>query len=162
MTEPTMCAHGRADPLTCPHCTGLDMPPPLTMPDSEQAPSTIDLAVLCDDYDWGNVFGYAGEDVGEPNSAGSLPSAVAGAIAHTAPFTRADVVYVKHHREGERDERAWLIAGLLADGRWFYIEASCDYTGWDCQAGGSAWVADTWDQIEQFGLTDEARAEWGY
>jgi hypothetical protein len=43
------------------------------------------------------------------------------------------------------------------DGRWFHIEAGCDYTGWDCQAGGAATVAKTKANIIRYGCTDEDR-----
>ena len=32
---------------------------------------------------------------------------------------------------GEKDERNWLWVLLLKDGRWVFVNAGCDYTGWD-------------------------------
>ncbi len=29
----------------------------------------------------------------------------------------------------------WRWIGRIPDGRWFLVEAGCDYTGWDCQSG---------------------------
>ena len=48
--------------------------------------------------------------------------------------------------------------GQLNDGRWFYLEAGCDYTGWDCQAGGSVTIARTKEECENFAMTDESRS----
>lgn len=115
---------------------------------------------LRDGYDWKEVFGYAGE---EGACGWGSPSKVANASddLSTAPFSRADVVALKHWTEGENDGPPWRVCGWLRDGRWFYLEAGCDYTGWDCQASGWACVADDWESLLQFGLTQEARALWG-
>ncbi len=37
------------------------------------------------------------------------------------------------------DNRYWIIE--LKDGRFLLTSARCDYTGWDCQSGGSSQVA---------------------
>lgn len=39
--------------------------------------------------------------------------------------------------EGENDESNWIAIVRLADGRLAFVDAGCDYTGWDCQAWGS-------------------------
>lgn len=106
-------------------------------------------------WDWRAAFEYAGEpdaSYGSPNV-----SAVEGAWCQPTLFGREDVIEIYGIDEGEHDGPSWIVAGLLQDGRHFYLEAGCDYTGWDCQAGGSAWVADTRDQLIQFGLTERAR-----
>lgn len=79
-------------------------------------------------YDWGEVFGFAGEDAYNH----STPSSVLSAMpCDNSPFTRKDVEEIYGMYEGENDEEDWLIAGKLKDGRHFMIEAGCDYTGWD-------------------------------
>lgn len=101
-----------------------------------------------DDYNWESVFEFAGEPSGNTASGhdsvvyscsvsdhsfgfGSpKPHAVAGADVDTSPFARADVAEIIGMSDGEKDERSWVIAGRLEDGRWFSIRASCDYTGW--------------------------------
>lgn len=47
------------------------------------------------------------------------------------------------------------------DGRWGYVEAWNDYTGWGCQDGVEWNVADTAEQLRPL-ITDEGRAhlEW--
>lgn len=46
-------------------------------------------------------------------------------------FKPEDVVYIVKAIEGENDGADWEMVGRLKDGRWFYIHAGCDYTGWD-------------------------------
>lgn len=106
-------------------------------------------------YDWEEAFGYAGEpnSEGAPNISGALP----GNTYDLTPFTREDVYKIFGIRPGENDEEEWLIYGKLKDGRWFYLEAWCDYTGWDCQAGGSVTIANSRDEIERFGMGKENR-----
>lgn len=101
------------------------------------------------DNDWDEAFVYAGEryiDVCPPN-----------ARVPTASFDREDVISILAMEEGANDEEHWIIAGKLKDGRWFYLEAGCDYSGWDCQASGSAVVASTKSELIRFGIPNEAR-----
>jgi len=94
-----------------------------------------------DDYDWGQAFQYAGEIPpsdwedddymmlnGEPNIDVAITS-----LGFVKPFrfSRRDVAEVFAMSEGERDERPWIIYGKLKSGHYFYLEAGCDYTGWD-------------------------------
>lgn len=112
-----------------------------------------------DDYNWREAFGYAGEE-GTCAGGGHSPSRVEGATCSEDPFSRADVAVVLGSTYGEHDGAQWEIAGVLFDGRWFYLNAGCDYTGWDCHAGGQAWVADDKDSLIQFGIPAETRDVW--
>jgi len=69
--------------------------------------------------DWEEAFKYA-----------QSPDAVIGEKVALDGFTREGVAEVFNSREGENDEDSWLIWGRLHDGRFFYLEAWCDYTGW--------------------------------
>ena len=81
-----------------------------------------------DDYNWAEAFGYAGA----PDRYGEgLPVAVGDTDVSVAPFTREDVNVLKHAYEGEHDGDDWVCVGQLRDGRWFALNAGCDYTGWD-------------------------------
>ena len=84
-----------------------------------------------------------------------------GSDISLAPFGREDVKHIVAKDEGENEGPCWIICGRLNDGRWFYIEAGCDYTGWDCQAGGTAVVAKSKKSLIRFGLTQEARERMG-
>jgi tellurite resistance protein len=41
-----------------------------------------------------------------------------------------DVASVVASSEGENDERDWLAVFALKDGRYAFLWAGCDYTGW--------------------------------
>lgn len=73
-----------------------------------------------DDYDWTEAFKYARKpDPAPPTSAVS-----------TEPFCRELCKETLALRVGENDEESWIWCGLLHDGRWAFLEAGCDYTGW--------------------------------
>lgn len=84
----------------------------------------------------------------------------AGSTCEVTPLAPQDVDLIIGITEGENDGDAWRIAGQMKDGRWFYLNAWCDFTGWDCQAGGQAWVADSYDALLQFGVPDDDRSLW--
>ncbi len=110
-----------------------------------------------DGYDWGEAFAFAG---GPGNGSANLKAALGVAVS-LAPFVRDEVAEICAMSEGENDGPSWIIYGCLRDGRWFYLSAGCDYTGWDCQAGGCAVVANTRAEIEALGLDSEARQRFG-
>lgn len=109
---------------------------------------------LLDSYDWAEVFGE-GSGINTDKST----DAVGDCPPDPAP-DRAAVAAVLASRDGENDESAWMGVFLLKDGRYLYAEGSCDYTGWDCQAGNSLTVARTLRELVIYGLTDEARREF--
>lgn len=84
-----------------------------------------------EDYDWASAFAYAGENP-DPHGCGiSAPTTVGTAGQSAAPFARADVKRVIAADEGENDADSWVCLVELWDGRYGYLEAGCDYTGWD-------------------------------
>lgn len=83
------------------------------------------------------------------------------AFAYANCFCAEDVQSVHASVEGENDGPPWRMVGQLKDGRYFYLEACCDYTGWDCQASGSSHVENTLDDVIKFGCTEEARRALG-
>lgn len=102
------------------------------------------LDEMLDDYDWKEAFSFAR----------NIRTAT-GCSADTFDIT--DVVDIVASSEGENDGESWMMAGKLSDGRFFFLDAWCDYTGWDCQSGGDAQVADTLDNLIRFGMTESAR-----
>lgn len=50
----------------------------------------------------------------------------------------------------------------MKDGRWCYVEAWCDTTGWDCRAGGEAYFASSEEELVRTKLTQIARRTLGY
>lgn len=49
-------------------------------------------------------------------------------------LTIADVFKVHAIHEGENDGESWQWVFSIKDGRLIYLQAGCDYTGWDCQS----------------------------
>lgn len=95
-------------------------------------------------YDWIEAFNYAGNIRTATNCS-------------QAGFLIDQVQFVLAADPGQNDEQSWMMAGCLQDGRWFFLDAWCDYTGWDCRSGGDAQVASTLPELIQYGMTEEAR-----
>ncbi len=106
-------------------------------------------------YDWAEVFAASGDPAGQHNPPRlSASLGYAGSLEH---FSRTDVAEILAMAEGENDGASWQIAVRLYDGRFAFLEGSCDYTGWDCQSGCSCVVAGSRDDLVRYALTDEAR-----
>src|SRR5262245_39586798 len=120
-----------------------------------------------DDYDWQRAFEYAGGGLvpdsdghtmsPEGNAGGSVPHRCEGATCSEATFNLGDVDEVLAADAGENDGAEWVAVVKLTDGRYAYLEAGCDYTGWDCQAGGSVWVSEDLHNLWRFGVTEGTR-----
>lgn len=100
-------------------------------------------------YDWKEAFEYAD------------PTKCEGASCSTEGFDCEDVEEVLASSDGENDERDWIAIFKLKDGRYAFLSAGCDFTGWDCASGGQAWVAEDLERLTQFGMgnVDRARLE---
>lgn len=80
-------------------------------------------AELAEDYNWCAAFAYARRS-GNPIT------------REVKDFAIEDVVEVLACADGENEGPDWV--GLFA-----FLKAGCDYTGWDCQAGGAGeWTTD--------------------
>lgn len=85
-----------------------------------------------DTYDWKEAFGYAN-------------------------FSIDDVEEVFAEDEGCNDEERWISFGRLKDGRYYFLSAGCDYTGWDCLAWGESYESESREEVERFMMGDEDR-----
>lgn len=108
--------------------------------------------------DWGEVFGEGTGGNCTPIIPQPAPPSYSGSMD---TFSREDVTEIFQMEDGEKDEEDWVIYGRLEDGRYFSVRAWCDYTGWDCRAGNSGYVARSKEDIIRFGLTDEDRSRFG-
>lgn len=119
------------------------------------------LKQLATEYDWIEAFGYAGDP--EASCARELPTRAIGEAESlsTDPILRQNVVEIAGLSAGENDYAPWFCIGRVSDGRWFSLEAWCDYTGWDCKAGGSCQVAATREAVIRFGTSAEGRKRMG-
>ena len=60
-----------------------------------------------------------------------------------AKFKFEDIKTVISAVEGENDGADWQLVVELKSGKFAWLSASCDYSGWDCQAGGESGVCDS-------------------
>ena len=81
---------------------------------------------------------------------------------HYAKFQPSEVASIIKTDEGENDGNNWLAVGTLKDGSYFILSAGCDYTGWDCQAGGDSETAPTLAHLIRWHMSDDDRARLGY
>ena len=79
-----------------------------------------------------------------------------------ASFPIEDVAEVIKAEEGQNDVDSWLAVGRLKNGTYFFLSAWCDYTGWDCQAGGGSEQAATLEDLIRWRMTDKDRSRLGY
>lgn len=109
----------------------------------------ITLEQMKESYNWCEAFGFAH----------NIRTATG---CSSDGFDINDVAEVINESEGENDGPSWMMVGKLNDGRYFFLDAWCDYTGWDCRSGGDAQVASTLDDLIRYGMTENARSRLGY
>jgi len=107
-----------------------------------------DLKDIQTGYDWEEVFGQ-GSGGNCTNEVESLDG------TSTDPVLRENIVEVLASVCGENDGDNWICVVRLNDGRFACCEGSCDYTGWDCQAGNTITVASSLESLMQSGVTPE-------
>jgi len=100
-----------------------------------------------EDYDWKEVLDFAVDNM----------NTVRGQKVELTPFGFDDIKEILHIEDGMNDEEDWIAVFSLKDGRYVYVEAGCDYTGWDCQAGGRSWISKELNSLLLFGLGDKER-----
>lgn len=84
------------------------------------------------DYDWKEAVGFA-------------------------PFDMLEIEDVIAMDTGVNDEESWVAVVKLTNGRFGYVDAWCDYTGWDCQSGGSGGIRETLADLQRFEMTSQQR-----
>ncbi len=97
--------------------------------------------------DWPEAVKFSAE------SASALPG-------YSGPVTWGadDIAEVLASDEGENDGPNWIALLRLKDGRLVAMSAGCDYTGWDCQAGGSSIVGGPdLEAMHRLGLDSDER-----
>jgi hypothetical protein len=123
--------------------------------DDDDAPKPLTLDAFREDYDWGGSFdrseGAVYEASQRPDPVPGFDGATAWGLDDVAEIIASDVGH------GEYAETTCRAVLRLTDGRFVHMEAGCDTTGWDCQAGGRSWVADSLDALLRFGMTSDDR-----
>ncbi len=111
----------------------------------------MNVAEMREDYDWQQALDVATGPRGVDGYAGSL-----------AWNGWDDVAEVVAADPGENDGPNWIAALRLTDGRFAWLSAGCDYTGWDCQAGGSLEIAASLEDLIRLAMGTEDRRRLGY
>lgn len=88
---------------------------------------------------------------------GNVSACEGDSTCSVEPFGLADVAEVIATSEGENDGANWLCVVKLNDGRFAFVSAGCDYTGWDCQSSGHGIVATDLQHLVRLGLGDADR-----
>jgi hypothetical protein len=112
------------------------------------------------DYDWECAFQCAGElptEEDEQYNQADVREEMLGSGVSLAPFCREDVTELYGIDDGENDGEDWICCGRLKDGRFFFLSAGCDYTGWDCQSCGYATVSNSKENLYEFGISPEEK-----
>jgi hypothetical protein len=94
------------------------------------SPATIES--FKESYDWKEAVGYA-------------------------PFSMDSIAEIVACEEGENDGETWVAVVKLDDGKFGFVEAGCDYTGWDCQASGEGYVCDALEELQRWKMNTSAR-----
>jgi hypothetical protein len=102
-----------------------------------------------DSYDWEECFGEG--------SGGNTTKDIDAHGVSADHCDRENVAEIIAMIDGENDESDWVGLFRMNDGRFLAVVASCDYTGWDCQASNTMTVAATLGEVIRFGLDSRGR-----
>lgn len=69
-------------------------------------------------------------------------------------FPNNIVEYIWTH-EGENDAENWYCLGRLESGAYFFLDAWCDYTGFDCKGGMKLYVSNSRPVLIQFAMSEQ-------
>lgn len=73
----------------------------------------------------------------------------------------ADIAETLFASEGCNDESNWLAIVRMIDGRFAFINAGCDYTGWGCRAWGEVAYDSTLAGLCRLNMDDQQRHRLG-
>lgn len=89
------------------------------------------LGILMSAYDWQEAMKYA-------------------------KFSFPDILEVIFAKEGFNDGDPWRLVVKLRDGRYGWLDAWCDYSGWGCQEGGESDICLTKEEaLEKIDFKEE-------
>ena len=58
---------------------------------------------------------------------------------------------------GVNDEESWILIGRFSNNLYYFFDASCDYTGFDCQGGGTLAASYNWADFWNLSLKAHQR-----
>ena len=91
-----------------------------------------EVAEILKDYDWQEAHAYAS-------------------------WNTEDVDHIIAMSEGENDGANWLMVVKLKNGKFGFLSAGCDYTGWDCRAGGNSDERNSLPELIRMGMGADDR-----
>ncbi len=132
-------------------------------------------AFLNNNGDWslGPVMGETTNDE-EVGAAGNPSAGLEGGTMSKRPLPQGARTRVGENEElldydkfektyfyqvGENDEERWIFFVRHQNGYYIFFEAGCDYTGFDCQGGGSITYSKNFYSIWKMGLDEFTRKE---
>jgi hypothetical protein len=123
----------------------------------------MELTTFLEDGDWCDAFGEAmGVEPDTFCTSIKRPRRVLGFLGSDEPFARSDVARIVAISDGEKDGLEWIGLFELKDGRFGFVRAGCDFTGWDCQASGDAEVASSAEDLVRLAMSDPERRRLGF
>lgn len=105
-------------------------------------------------HDMSELNGYNWE---QAFSCCSPPEPLFGEKVGLADFTIMSVKEIIALDEGENDVEDWIGLFRLNDGRYVFISAGCDFTGWECRAGGNGLVSNNLRDLFKIGISDREK-----
>lgn len=63
--------------------------------------------------------------------------------------------HIFYFQTGQRDNDPWYVLGQFSNNVYFYINAWCDYTGFDCRAGIRVHCSKDLDFLKTMGIVDK-------
>jgi len=68
-----------------------------------------------------------------------------------------NVRFVYYFEVGKPDYDQWRLVGILKNGLYFYYDAGCDYTGFDCQGSMRLYLSDDFDELADKAMHETVR-----
>jgi hypothetical protein len=104
-------------------------------------------------YDWKETFKYC--------NGGYIGTICGDEDVSIKSFTREDVAEIIAISDGQNDGDSWVAIFKLLDGRYAFVSARCDYTGWGCQESGRAIVSNNLNALKLLGVPISEHARLG-
>ncbi len=96
------------------------------------------------DYNWAETFAFASKRENGHKD-----------------YSVNDILAIIAADNGCNDGLNWVGLFLMKDGKFLYVSAGCDYTGWDCQCGGNSSVFNSLAEAVNFGCIEDDRERLG-
>ena len=71
-----------------------------------------------------------------------------------------NIVEIYYYQVGVADNVDWILVCLLTNGVYAYFRAWCDYTGFICQGGTELILADSIENLQDYGMSGAVRKQF--